>query len=138
MVTTNIDSSALCADIIKFGDRVEFLIEKKGISKLWLADKLGVTKQALNYLLKHSSKPKYIDELAEIMQANPHWIEFGEGRPFHGDLKHEMRIDVRKLQIHDSKSILSELKGEEKTGDYETIDYVENNRESLIAYRIQN
>ena len=44
MVTINAGSNTLSAEKkIKFGDRIEFLIEKKGISKLWLADKLGIT-----------------------------------------------------------------------------------------------
>ena len=54
-----------------FGTRVEFLLQKQGISKNWVADKLGITKQALNYLLKHSVKPKYVPILAEILKVNP-------------------------------------------------------------------
>lgn len=138
MVTININSDTLCANKIKFGDRIEFIIEKKGISKLWLADRLGITKQALNYLIKHSSKPKYIDELAEIMQINPRWIEFGDGMPFYNDVKYEIKANVHKLQVHGPKSVLLELKGEPQTGEYGAIDYTGDNGENLIAYKIQN
>jgi hypothetical protein len=139
MVTTNTDSNILSTEKkIKFGDRIEFIIEKKGISKLWLAEQLGITKQALNYLIKHSCKPKYIDEMANIMQANPRWIEFGDGLPFHAEIHPEITGNVNKLRIHNSKSVLSELRGEEQAGEYESIDYTDCNINNFVAYRIQN
>ena len=65
-----------------FNQRVNFLIESRGVSKQWLAKNLGVSKQALNYLINHATKPKYINELAELLQANPIWIASGKDTPF--------------------------------------------------------
>lgn len=122
---------------MKFGERIEFLIEKKGVSRLWIADRLGVTKQALNYLLKHASKPKFIDELAEIMGANPSWIEFGEGVPFN-NTKKIINSGFSKLEIHDSLSILSSFKGDESEYQKELMDYSNENIENIVAYKIPN
>ena len=65
-----------------FGERISYVIESRGLSKAWIAEKLGISKQALNYLLKHASKAKFVDELADLLQMNPQWIETGEGTPW--------------------------------------------------------
>lgn len=122
---------------MRFGERVEFLIEKKGVSRLWIADRLGITKQALNYLLKHASKPKFIDELAELMEANPSWIEFGEGVPFNNSIKN-IGSGSSKLEIHDSTSILSVFKGSRSDHQQELMDYSNENIENIVAYKIPN
>jgi len=123
---------------IKFCDRIDFLIESRGVSKSWVASKLGITKQALNYLIKHSSKPKYVDSFAEILRANPSWIEFGEGRPYKNDPIEKKKNTLTKLKIFDSTSIASVIKGNVPEGTYDLIDYPEGNAENFIAYRIQN
>ncbi|MBA2710155.1 MAG: LexA family transcriptional regulator [Tatlockia sp.] len=122
-----------------FGDRIEFLIDERGISKLWLAEKLGITKQALNYLIKHSSKPKYIDALAEIMQANPSWIEFGKGLPFENQNLQVNSSDKVKLKIYDLESLVSYFNDKEEQSDQnQFIDYQHPNLENFFAFRIQN
>src|SRR5690606_35525258 len=55
--------------------------EKSGLSKAWVAERLGISKQALNYLLKHAVKPKFVDELAGLLSLNPEWLEQGIGAP---------------------------------------------------------
>ncbi|MDP3704963.1 MAG: LexA family transcriptional regulator [Legionellaceae bacterium] len=62
-----------------FGPRIAYVIETRGISKAWVAERLGISKQALNYLLKHSIKPKFVDEFAELLGLDPQWIEHGVG-----------------------------------------------------------
>lgn len=64
---------------LSFGQRVSYVIEKQGISKAWVAEKLGISKQGLNYLLKHSTTPRFVDELAELLKLNPDWLETGDG-----------------------------------------------------------
>jgi SOS-response transcriptional repressor LexA len=122
----------------KFCDRIEFLIENRGVSKSWVASRLGITKQALNYLIKHSSKPKYVDSFAEILRANPSWIEFGEGRPYKNDPIKEQKNTLTKLKVFDSTSIVSFIEGNEPEGTYDLIDYPEGKSKDFIAYRIQN
>ena len=122
-----------------FRERIEFLIEKRGISKLWLADRLGITKQALNYLIKHSTKPKYIDDLAEIMHANPEWIELGVGLPFENYNLKRKPNDIVNLKIYDSQSIISYCNGDEElSNQFQYIDYKHENPEGFFAFRIQN
>lgn len=123
---------------VKFCDRIDFLIESRGVSKSWVASKLGITKQALNYLIKHSSKPKYVDSFAEILRANPSWIEFGEGRPYKDDLIEKKKNTSTKLKIFDATSIVSFIKNNTTEGAYDLIDYPEGDSENFIAYRIQN
>ena len=123
---------------IKFCDRIDFLIESRGVSKSWVASKLGITKQALNYLIKHASKPKHVDAFAEILHANPSWIEFGEGRPYKNDRIEEKKNTLTKLKIFDSTSVVSFIKGNTSEGAYDLIDYPEGNAEDFIAYRIKN
>lgn len=119
-----------------FGTRLEFLIQQRGISKNWLAEKLGITKQAFNYLLKHSSKPKYVNTLAEILRADPLWIEHGEGVPFvHAN---DLKSSFSKIKIHTAESIL--LMFREEAGDdiQEYIDYVAEKNDNFFAYRLSN
>ncbi len=60
-------------------DRIEQLLLDRGCSKQWLAAKLGISKQALNYILKHQKRPKFISEIADIFQMSPTWIATGQG-----------------------------------------------------------
>lgn len=63
-----------------FADRVEMLLSSRGCTKTWLADELGVSRQALNHTLKHGQKPKFVSEIALIFNVNPKWLETGEGK----------------------------------------------------------
>ncbi len=63
------------------GQRLSKIIDSRGLSKAWVAEKLNISKQALNYILKHSAKPKYIDELAVLLELNPVWLKTGIGLP---------------------------------------------------------
>ncbi|GEM_PF-1756579 len=61
-----------------FSQRVETLLNSRGCSKAWLANELGVSKQALNHILKHGKKPKFTSEIAILFDVNPHWLQTGE------------------------------------------------------------
>lgn len=122
---------------LRFGDRIEFLIEKRGISKNWLAQKMGISKQALNYLIKHSTKAKYIDSIAEILSANPSWIEFGTGDPFfiEADLQ---KAQVSKLRVYDSNATLFTLKEKHQDIGQEFIEFKDMPISNYIAYLISD
>ena len=66
-----------------FSSRVETLLTSRGCSKAWLAEELGVTRQALNHILKHGKKPKFVSEIALVFNVSPKWLETGEGEPRH-------------------------------------------------------
>ena len=129
------------ADALSFGERIHFLIETQGLSKRWVSDRLGITKQAFNYLLKHASKPKYIDGLAELLHANPAWITSGQGTAFHDP---EPKSKRHRLKIHDDHSLLSIIQqnqacAEWSEGDkHDFIDYPEGEPHTFFAYKIQN
>ena len=64
-----------------FSNRVERLLDSRGCAKSWLANELGITRQALNHLLKHGKKPKFVSEIALVFNVSPKWLENGEGSP---------------------------------------------------------
>lgn len=63
---------------IDFGGRILLTLEHQRRSKTWLAEQLGVSKQAINYLLKHSSNPKYVNEIAAVLEVSPEWLLTGK------------------------------------------------------------
>lgn len=62
-----------------FSDRVEGLISSYGVSKSWLAQKLGISRQAFNMILKRGKSPKYCSEIASIFDVSPAWLAYGKG-----------------------------------------------------------
>ena len=64
---------------IGFGERVLFSLEQQKRSKSWLAEQIGISKQAINYLLKYSLNPKYVTEIATALEIRPEWLLFGKG-----------------------------------------------------------
>lgn len=65
--------------VVSFSDRVLMLLSQQKRSKSWLAEEIGVSKQALNYILMHSSKKKCINEIALALGVNPEWLKTGKG-----------------------------------------------------------
>jgi transcriptional regulator with XRE-family HTH domain len=63
----------------EFGERIAMLLQQQKRSKAWLANKIGLSKQALNYLLNSSAKPKYVNEISAALEANPEWLRTGKG-----------------------------------------------------------
>jgi SOS-response transcriptional repressor LexA len=64
---------------LNFGDRILLILENQQRTKAWLAEQIGISKQAFNYLLNHTSTPKYINEIAAILEVNPEWLKTGNG-----------------------------------------------------------
>jgi SOS-response transcriptional repressor LexA len=71
------NESTLKAD--SFAERIKFILEQQKRTLAWLADEIGISKQAMNYMLKHSAKPKYVSEIALALVINPEWLKTGEG-----------------------------------------------------------
>lgn len=132
--TDNKESSLLHSASLPFGQRVAHIIEGRGLSKAWIANKLGISKQALNYLLRHSIKPKFIDELAELLQINPHWLETGVG---------EVSV-VTKKKGNFFPNILIKTKSELLQGEknieqpHEFIEFFHSDNEAFTAYKLSD
>lgn len=121
-----------------FSARVNFLIKTRGISKQWLADKLGISKQALNYLINHAIKPKYIDELAEYLQASPAWIASGEASPF---IENKAADTVTsKLAVYHTADLIKALHDSEHLSLNPTtyVDYPTQTPHLFIAYQVED
>lgn len=58
-----------------FEEKVLALLQQQKRSKAWLAEEIGVSKQALNYMLKHSVKPGYIAEIALALNVSVEWLK---------------------------------------------------------------
>lgn len=136
-VETSVENSEWNDKQLSFGERIQYLIEKRGISKNWLADQLHISKQALNYLINHSSKPKYIDQLAQILNTRPEWLEKGIGSPFFASIERDF-FPVTKIKVYNSDMTLLMLQNEADTEEHEFIDFQCDNASGFIAYRISN
>lgn len=74
-----IKETAISKEDIGFGSRVLLALEQQRRSKAWLGEQIGISKQAVNYLLNHSSNPKYVNEIAVALGVSPEWLLFGKG-----------------------------------------------------------
>lgn len=118
-----------------FGDRLSFQIKEKGLSKLWLANKLGISKQALNYLINHSIKPKFVDQLAEILNIEPSWLEYGTTSPLYQDLKEFIE---QKIPIYDSNSLLNYFDKKTIEDNLNVTYFKHTNIENIIAFKLSS
>ena len=131
-MTTFSNIEILQIEHLSFGERIAYAIEAKGISKAWIAERLGISKQALNYLLRHSIKPKFVDEFAEILGLDPLWIEKGVGKlpTFEAIPSHkESKIFIVNNEILLGKATLNEQK-------CPSIDFNHQLEDRFIAYKL--
>jgi transcriptional regulator with XRE-family HTH domain len=64
-------------------DRLRYLIDKVGIKQVHLANKLGVTSQAIHQLCngkQHFSK--HTQKIAHLLNADETWLKTGQGTLF--------------------------------------------------------
>jgi DNA-binding XRE family transcriptional regulator len=86
-----------------FSDRVELLLNARGCSKAWLANELGVSKQALNHILRHAKKPKFVCEIAILFDINPLWLQTGEQSN-----QQKLNMPLRTISLYAFDDILRE------------------------------
>ncbi len=65
--------------IDSFGDRVTYMLKEMRLTKTWLADRIGISKQNINYLLHYASKPRYTAEIAQALDVRAEWLSTGSG-----------------------------------------------------------
>lgn len=134
-------TSYTCTDVQKnnlyrnssFGERISNIIEERGVSKAWIAEKLGISKQALNYLLKHSLAPKFVDEFAELLNLNPCWIEMGFGEPFPSSVETDQTV---KMPVLTNAEILNHIAGHIEGRQY--IDLSKKSAGSALVYQLND
>lgn len=110
MMTNNINQIELSAkEICKketFSDRVQIILDSQKRTRAWLAEELGITKQALNYILNHSKEHKYLSEVAFALGVNQEWLATGVGN-IHAI---EERASVRPIPIYDTCNFAENVK----------------------------
>ena len=119
-----------------FGERISYIIENRGLSKAWIAERLGISKQALNYLLKHATKPKFLDELADLLQLNPKWLETGEGSPWLANTESRVANLANKIKIRTKHELLHPQEAPKAEQDF--IDYSGSDVHQVIAYKLND
>ena len=77
-----------------FSERVLEALKVQKRNKTWLAEQIGISKQAMNYLLNHSMVPKYVPEISDLLNINPEWLKTGQG-----DMKISPSGSVKKIPI---------------------------------------
>lgn len=120
---------------LMFGQRVAYVIETSGLSKAWIAEKLGISKQALNYLLKHSINPKFVDEFAELLKLDPKWLETGEGNPSIRS-KENRQSTIMTLPVITKSELLTHTRSSGKNR--ETVEFSRANPETFTAYKLED
>lgn len=118
---------------LAFGQRIAYVIDARGISKAWVAERLGVSRQALNYLLKHSVKPKFIDEFAELLELDPKWLEDGVGAPL---VKSRAVIANKQLPVATKSALLGQI--DPSYNPRGTIDFTHQHIEAFTAYKLED
>ena len=72
---------------LSVSDRLRFLMDNLGIKQVHLANKLGITPQAIHQLCSGSQQfSKHTPQIAKILNANEMWLQTGEGEPFSNKL----------------------------------------------------
>ena len=68
-------------------DRLRFLMDNLGIKQVHLANKLGVSPQAIHQLCSGSQQfSKHTPQIAKILNASETWLQTGEGQPFNSEV----------------------------------------------------
>lgn len=78
-------SSEAIFEKLTIGDRVRWLMEKRGVKQVELAAKIGITQAGVsNIVTSAARKPSAptLMRLAEELGCNPNWILTGKGDPF--------------------------------------------------------
>ena len=88
MDTIGLEENELTGELdMGFADRFRKARLEAGLSQVEIAEKLGVTRQAVNHLETGRSKSvsmEHLFMLAGILQVNPEWLATGKGGPRSG------------------------------------------------------
>lgn len=65
----------------EFSQRIKSQLKRMKRSKAWLANEIGISRQAMNWLLNHAKKTKYLNKIAIALEVDPDWLQTGAGQP---------------------------------------------------------
>lgn len=74
-----LDSSIKDIVALTYGARITLVLDSQKRTKSWLAQEIGISKQALGYLMAYGSKPKLLDEISMALGVNSEWLKTGKG-----------------------------------------------------------
>ena len=104
LIDSLVSENAATTGKLTFGDRIYMLLKQQKRSKAWLAEQVGISKQAMNYLLNHASNIKFINEIALALDVNPEWLKTGKGKL---TIALHERNDIRHLPIMNMQDVSS-------------------------------
>ena len=81
-----------------FAKRVLFALKNAKRPQAWLAERLGISKQALSYILTQRSHPKFATEIATELGINLEWLITGKGTFIHLSEPINKQIPLIKLE----------------------------------------
>ena len=65
----------------EFSQRIKNQLKRMKRSKAWLAHEIGISRQAMNWLLNHAKKTKYLNKIALALEVDADWLQTGAGQP---------------------------------------------------------
>ena len=84
---------------VSFGDRVIQVLREQRRTKVWLAEQVGISKQNLNYVLRHANTPRHVAEIAESLGVQKTWLITGIGNKQKSSRHPYTKIPVLPLQV---------------------------------------
>lgn len=97
----NKQTATVQKDSETISERLRYLIEKIGIKQVHLANKLGVTPQAIHQLCSGKQNfSKHTKKIAQLLNADAMWLETGQGTPFLTDTIHRTK-KILEFPIYD-------------------------------------
>lgn len=88
------------ASQLTYGERIMQVLREQRRTKVWLADQVGISKQNLNYLLRHANTPKHANAVADCLGVHLPWLTNGVGSKHKTERQPYLRIPVLPLQIN--------------------------------------
>lgn len=87
----------------EFSQRIKSQLKRMKRSKAWLANEIGISRQAMNWLLNHAKKTKYLNKIAIALEVDPDWLHTGAGQPTSMGKK----VLAYKIPLYSAKDILA-------------------------------
>ena len=120
--------------MMELKDRIIFARERSGMKQHQIADRLGLTQQAIQSWERGKSSPRLqkMRKLAEVLNVSEEWLSTGNG-----SFKMPVKSSANEEQI-DSEiiSIIDQLEGEEKNDAINILQAMLSKRKILNKYGI--
>ncbi len=88
------------ASNLSYGERIMQALREQRRTKVWLAEQVGISKQNLNYILRHANSAKHATKIAECLGIHTTWLTSGLGGKYKTQKQEFIRIPVLPLQIN--------------------------------------